>query len=59
MSLPTGQNELADKVRNGEDKPIISQEHMNQYQELLTALSASTLAIEEKLKEVGRNINVA
>jgi len=32
---------------------------MNQYQELLTALSASTLAIEEKLKEVGRNINVA
>ena len=57
--LANGQTELAEKMRKGENKPVISQEHMSNYKTLLSELNATTLIIESKMKEIGRNINVA
>jgi hypothetical protein len=53
-----GQALLLKQRQEGETIAVIPNLHMKRYVELLTKLTACTLAVEAKAKEVGRSINI-
>ncbi|EIT7127077.1 hypothetical protein L2726_004712 [Vibrio parahaemolyticus] len=54
-----GRKEILENKIAGKTKPTVSQEVMDKYPELLAQANKATAAIEEKVTEVARSINVA
>lgn len=54
-----GKKEILEKQRAGVTKPVVSQDIMDKYPELLAQTNKATAAIEDKVTEVARSINVA
>ncbi len=54
-----GQIMIVEQIRAGKPVPQVSSEHMDIYPKLLAKLNVCTLAIEEKVQEIGHKINVA
>ena len=53
-----GRNDIAEKRRLGQTSPRVSQDIMDRYPELLRLAHEATAAVEKKITEVARNINV-
>lgn len=54
-----GRQDLLEKQRAGQIKPCVDQKILNKYSSLLAQVNEVTLAIETKITEVARSINVA
>lgn len=54
-----GLKELIEKQKNGENTPIISEEHMNKYPNLLDQLNQGTLHVEAKAEKISEELNVS
>lgn len=57
--LIEGREEIIEKLQAGEKMPLVSKRILDKYPELLAEVNKATAAIEGKIAEVARSINVA
>ncbi len=57
--LAEGLMEIVGKQQNGEKAPIISEEHMEKYSNLLDELNKGTLLVEAKAEAISEELNVS